>query len=192
MITGLSALAAVIAILNLWMAWRTFQSQKASTSLSQDTKRILAETKVLQDRFFSDMNDALQQIKTFQEVIDSRERLIRQERARIAVTAILKALRRQVYAMDGRWVPSPSGLTLKDDPLEPVRAYEFELAWVPPCTWKTKCQELFQSIGPVAPGVGQQERLNQHSLLVNGCSDLEPAGSLRLYEECMVAIDEMT
>lgn len=67
MIIGLSILAVLLAGLNVWLSWRTFQSQKVNATISQKTRRVLTDTKDLQGRRFGNVNDALQQIKSFQE-----------------------------------------------------------------------------------------------------------------------------
>jgi len=143
-LSGLTILTVLLAGLNVWIARRTLQSQKASQAISEATQDVLTDTKDLQDRVFSNMNEALQQIKELQEIINTRERRTKQERARTAVQTLLTALRNQVTALDGQWIPSPSGLLLKDDPLGPIRAYHSELAWIPPCDWRNTCQEIFR------------------------------------------------
>ncbi len=117
MITGISVLTVLLAGLNVWLAWRTFQSQKSSETLSKKTQQVLAETKDLQDRLFNDMNAALQQMMAFQEIMNTRERQTKQERARTAVQILLTALQHQVTVLDGQWIPSPNGLPLTDDGL---------------------------------------------------------------------------
>lgn len=191
MITVLTVLIVLLAGLNVWMAWRTLQSQEASKMLSLETKQVLADTKDLQDRFFTDMNDALQQMKAFQEMMNTRERLTRQERARTAVQILLAALQHQITVLDGQWVPSPRGLTLKGDPLGPVRAYQGELGWIPPCEWRDKCQEIFKDVGPLDRHQGDGARHQQLQLLEGHWRALLPNREQRLYEKCLGAIDEM-
>ncbi|PSR28927.1 MAG: hypothetical protein C7B46_18835 [Sulfobacillus benefaciens] len=86
--------------LNVWLAWRTFHSQTSSETLSQGTKQVLAETKDLQDRLFNDMNDALQQMTAFQEMMNTRERKTKQERARTEI--LITALNNQAVRLDGQ------------------------------------------------------------------------------------------
>ena len=192
MIISLSVLTALLAALNTWLAWRTLKSQEASGILTKDMTDVLAETKELQGTAFRDMTKVLQDMQALQEMMNSRERRLRQDRARTAVNALNGMLRHHVYALEGKWVPGPWGMRLKDDPLADIRVYQSELTFVPPCEWTAKCREIFESVGPVATGLGEGVRASQQTLMTTICDDLEPAGQLKLYEKCMQAIDEMT
>lgn len=172
MSTILTLVTATLATLNVCLAFRTYQSQKGSETL------------------FREMTGVLGQMEILQRGMNERELHLRQERARMAVYTLVQALRRQAYVLDGQW-NSPM-LSSKSDPLEPVRLYENELLWIPQCKWREKCVEILQSIGPLAPQLGQGARALQQSTLVNGCSDLERGGQRNLYEDCLQAIDEMT
>lgn len=191
MIIGISVLTVLLAGLNVWLAWRTFQAQKSNETLLKETKQVLAETKDLQDRLFNDMNDALQQMTAFQEMMNTRERQTKQERARMAVQILLTALQHQVNVLHDQWIPSPNGLTLTDDPLGPVRVYQSELSWIPPCEWRDMCQKAFMSIGPIEHGQGDRARYDQLSALTGTVTRLKPGRNTGLYENCLQAIEDM-
>lgn len=171
MITTLTIMVVLLALLNAGIAYRTYLSQTRS------------------EKLFGKMTGILNQVETLQTTMNARELHFRQERARTAVHIMMKALRRQADTLDGQWI-GPH-LPLKADPLEPVRVYENELAWIPTCGWKEKCIAVLRSVGPVPPRRGEELRTDQRTTLSNGCSDLEPAGQLHLYEDCLKAIDEM-
>lgn len=168
MTTGVTV-TVLLAALTVLLGWRTLQSQKSS------------------EKVFQDMNDVLHQMQVFQQALDARDLRFRQERARQAVEIVINAFRRQVSALDGQWVSLP----LKADPLEPIRVYEVELAWVPACEWKNQCKELLRSIDSLPLGAAEGKRGAQRTALTNGSKNLAPAGQLRLYEDCLKAIDEM-
>lgn len=129
LLLAVAIFTAVLAAMNVWMARQTFRSQKESENLLTEMKKVLKETEDIQSTLLGDMNNALKHMHSLQEKINDREHRSRQERARTAVNTLMKALRRQAHWMDGRWTPNARGLglTLKDDPLELIRAYESEL-----------------------------------------------------------------
>ncbi len=169
MTTGLSVITVFLAAWTVLLGWRTLQSQRTSAKL------------------FQDMNNVLHQMQGLQQALNARELRVRQERARQAVEILMKALRRQVSVLDGQWV----SLSFKTDPLEPVRMYEAELSWIPKCEWKKQYMEVLRAVGPLPHGSGVGLRADQWTTLTNGCRDLEPAGQLHCYEDCLKAIDAM-
>ncbi len=129
------------------------------------------------------MNKALNKMEALQRTINERELHLRQDRARTAVLTLMNALCRQAAALHDQW----SGVSDKVDPLEPVRVYESELAWVPDCNWKTRCIEVFSDVRPQGSGA----RAEREAILTGGCQQLKPGGEQRLYEACLETIDRM-
>ncbi len=175
MVTILALITLALAALNTGLAYRTYRSQQGSEKLSGEATEVLRDIARLQAT-----------MQELQHTINDRERLLRQKRARTAVQVLVRAIQRQVVVLgDFRNLPP------EVDPLEPVRLHEPELAWVPNCEWKTKCQEVLK-VGPESPGIAPGQRASQYSTLTNGVTDLQPGGQSRLYEDCHAAINAMT
>lgn len=122
-------------------------------------------------------------MEALQRTINERELHWRQDRARTALQTLTNALCRQAAALHGQW----SEVSDKVDPLEPVRPFESELAWIPDCDWKTRCIEVFSGVRPQGSGA----RANRESILTSGCQQLKPGGEQRLYEACLETIDHL-
>lgn len=180
----LAALTLLIAGLNGWLAWRTFKSQEGSKTLAHATKDVLTETKALQVTAFTEMNAVLEQMNALQARMNARDRTAQQQRARTAVDILITALERQKATLDGQWPSSHNA-----DPLQAIRGYQVELSWIPDCPWKTRCQDIFHTIGLVDPWREQDDRPKQRDLLVN--HSLAADSPTGLYSDCQQAIDEM-
>lgn len=165
MVTGLTIIAVMLAALNAWVAFLNYKSQATSGIR------------------LNDMNEVLNKMEAIQRAINERELRGRKDRAQTALNTLTNALYRQVASLAGQW----SGVSDKVDPLEPVRAFESELAWIPDCDWKTHCIEVFSNVRQQGSGA----RANREAILTGGYQQLKPGGEQRLYEACLKAIDHM-
>ena len=166
MVTGLTVVTLLLAALTAGLAYLNYKSQRAAESRLNDTK------------------EALNNIEALQRTINERELRGRKDRARTAVQVLVRAFDRQVRGLHGQW----SGLSDNADPLEPVRAYESELGWIPACQWTETCREILETVGPQGGGA----RANRKGILTQGWEQLRPDSRSRLYQQCMETIDQMT
>lgn len=169
MVTGLAITTLMLAALNAWVAFLNYKSQTRS------------------ENRLNDMNKALNKMEAVQRTINERELRWRQDRARMAVHTLTNALCRQASVLRGQW----TRLSDYADPLEPVRAFESELSWIPDCDWKEKCIEVLNEVRPLVPGQGSGARSSHESILSAGCQQLQRGGDSRLYEMCLDVVDHM-